>query len=351
MRRYKKDPRPPTPPGRRVTALDVARLAGVSRSAVSRAFTSGASISKEASERVLRAAEQLGYQPNLIARSLMTRRSQLIVLVMAQLRNPFFTEMLGLFNHSFRERGYQTLLLSVDDGLTAEDIIDKIFQYQPEGTVLVSCSPTPELSQRCARFNIPIVYMDRSNPQAEETSSRVWVSDRALGVKVAERLLAENRRRIALIAGHPDEPLSELSLAFIDRVKTQGGVSLVKECGHYSYELGYQAALRLLRSDDPPDGIFCVADSIALGALDAARLVMSIDVPDQLSIIGFSDIAAASWRSTELTTVRLPIESLVKEATDMLLKQIDSPQIARQQILLDCPIIERSTTAPLEPNT
>jgi DNA-binding LacI/PurR family transcriptional regulator len=347
MRRYKKDPRQPMPAGRRVTALDVARLAGVSRSAVSRAFTPGASISKEARERVLRAADQLGYQPNLIARSLMTRRSQLIVLVMAQLRNPFFTEMLGLFNRRFRERGYQTLLLSVDDGLTADDIIDNLFQYQPEGAVLVSCSPTPELSQRCARFNIPIVYMDRSSPQAEETASRVWVSDRALGVKVAEHLLAENRRRIAFIAGHPDEPLSELAQAFVDTVTMQDDATLVQECGQYSYELGYQAALRLLRGANPPDGIFCVADSIALGALDAARMVMNIDVPDQLSIIGFSDIAAASWRSTGLTTVRLPIESLVNEATDMLLKQIDSPQIARQQILLDCPIIERRTTTPV----
>jgi DNA-binding LacI/PurR family transcriptional regulator len=347
MSGHKKKPPPPT--GRRVTAVDVARLAGVSRSAVSRAFTSGASISKDASERVLRAADQLGYRPNLIARSLMTRRSQLIVLVMAQLRNPFFTEMLGLFNRSFRERGYQTLLLSVDNGLTADDIIDNLFQYQPEGTVLVSCSPTPELSQRCSKFNIPIVYIDRSiSPQAEETASRVWVSDRALGMKIATRFLAENRRHIALIAGHPDEPLSELSQAFIDRINKQDGVSLVQEFGRYSYELGYQAALRLLDNANPPDGIFCVADSIALGALDAARMVMNKAVPEELSIIGFSDIPAASWRSNELTTIRLPIESLVREATDMLLKQIDSPQLERQQVLLDCPIIERNTTAPVQ---
>lgn len=339
----RRTPRPAT--GGRVTAGEVARLAGVSRSAVSRALTPGASISREAREKVLRAAEQLGYRPNLMARSLMTRKSRLIVLVMAQLRNPFFTEMLGLFNRSFREHGYQTLLLAVDDGLTVDEIIETLFQYQPEGTVMVSCSPSPELSERCSRFNIPIVCIDRSaGAQADEPASRVWVSDRELGVKVAQRLLAEKRRHLALIAGHPKEPLSELSRAFLGEVERHDGVALSVDYGHYGYDAGLEAGLRLLRSDTPPDGIFCVADQTAVGALDAARRVMNIDVPGALSVIGFSDIPAASWRSTDLTTVHLPIEALVTEATAMLLKHIDSPEVARQQILLDCPLIERSTT-------
>jgi DNA-binding LacI/PurR family transcriptional regulator len=294
----------------------------------------------------MRAAEQLGYHPNLMARSLMTRKSKLIVLVMAQLANPFFTEMLGLFNRSFRERGYQTLLSSVDDGLTADEVIESLLQYQPEGTVMVSCSPSLALSQRCSKLNVPIVYIDRSTGlPVEDIASRVWLSDNTLGTRVAKRLLDEKRQRVAIIAGHRDEPLSELSKAFIQHIRSSGA-SLVQEYGGYSYEHGYEAALRLLQSSDPPDGIFCIADAMALGALDAARMTTDTDVPTELSIIGFGDIPAVSWRSNALTTVRLPVESLVAEATEMLLKQIDSPHITRQQVLLNCPLIERGTTLP-----
>ena len=333
--------------GRRVTASDVARLAGVSRSAVSRALTPGASIAGKTRDKVLAAAAELGYQPNLLARSLMTRQTRLIALVMAQLRNPFFTDMLGLFNRTFMAHGYQTLLLAAEGGPSVDEVLESVFQYQPDGAVLVSCSPSQALAERCSRDGMPLVVIDRgADGGFDQLVSHVWIRGDRVGLEVAECLLAEGRRRLALIEGHAGEPLSERARCFMERVLRAEGVSVQVEYGQYSYEGGYAAGLRLLRGGTPPDAVFCVADPMALGVVDAARNELGLCVPEALSVIGFSDIPAAAWRSHALTTARLPIAELVEHAASALLQRLEYPDTPASTLLLDCPLIRRGTTLP-----
>lgn len=332
---------------RRVTASDVARLAGVSRSAVSRALTPGASISDKTREKVMAAAAELGYQPNLMARSLMTRQTRLIALVMAQLRNPFFTDMLGMFNRHFQERGYQTLLLAVEGPQGVDEVLESVFQYQPDGAVLVSCSPSLALAERCVRDGMPLVVIDRGADAAlDQLATHVWIRSDRLGREVAERLLAEDRRRVALVEGYAGEPMSERARCFMARMLRAEGVSVQVEYGQYSYAGGYSAGLRLLQSADPPDAVFCISDPMALGVVDAARLELGIGVPEALSVVGFSDIPAAAWRSHALTTARLPIAELVEHAAEALLERVETPNKPVQTRLLDCPLIVRDTTLP-----
>jgi DNA-binding LacI/PurR family transcriptional regulator len=327
----------------RVTALDVARLAGVSRSAVSRTLTEGASVASETRRRVLEAAEQLGYRPNLMARSLMTQRSQVVALLMGQLRNPFFADMLGEFTAQLRERGYQTLLQTVSPQFGLEAAVEAALQYQLDGLLMVSCNPSGELAARCRRHRLPVVVVDRTGGA---DLNQVWIQSEQLGVAVAERFLAEGRRRFALLEGFAGEPLSRRSRSFMQRVQ-QSGHSVVIEYGGYYYDGGREAARRLLRSDGPPDAIFCVTDSMAFAVVDTARHKTALRVPEDLSVIGFSDVPIAAWPSYGLTTARLPLRDIVMRSVGMLLEHIEHPDRPPQQALLECPLIERGTTLAL----
>jgi LacI family transcriptional regulator len=324
----------------RVTALDVARLAGVSRSAVSRTLTEGASVASDTRRRVLEAAEQLGYRPNLMARSLMTQRSQVVALLMGQLRNPFFADMLGDFTARLRDRGYQTLLQTVSPDWSLEAAVEASLQYQLDGILMVSCSPSEELAARCRRHRLPVVVVDRTRGP---DLNQVWIESEQLGRTVAERLLAEGRRRFALIEGHPGEALSRRSRSFMQYVQ-QAGHAVAIEYGGYYYDGGREAARRLLLGDRPPDAIFGVTDSMALAVVDVARYETRLRVPQDLSVIGFSDVPVTAWPSYELTTARLPLGELVGRSVGMLLDHIDDPERPIEQALLECPLIERSTT-------
>ncbi len=307
-------------------------------------MTAGASIASETRRRVLEAAEQLGYRPNLMARSLMTQRSHVVALLMGHLRNPFFADMLGEFTTQLRARGYQTFLQTVSPGFGIEAAVEAALQYQLDGLLMVSCSPSPELAARCRRHRLPVVIVDRSGLP---DSNQVWIRSEALGRAVAERLLAEGRRRFALVEGMPGEPLSRRARSFMLRVQ-QAGFNVVIEYGGYYYDAGREAARRLLRGAHPPDALFCVSDPMALAAVDVARYETGLRVPDDLSIIGFSDVPTASWPSYALTTIRLPLREIVVRSVDMLLEHIEEPTRAAEQALLDCPLVERATTRPLD---
>ena len=326
----------------RVTALDVARLAGVSRSAVSRTLTEGASVAGETRRRVLEAAEQLGYRPNLMARTLMTQRSNVVALVMGHLRNPFFADMLGEFNEQLRARGFQTLLQTVSPDFTVEQAVEAALQYQLDGMLMAACHPSAELAVRCRRHRLPVVVIDRT---VVADSNQVWIRSDQLGQSIADRLLAEGRQRFALVEGMPGEALSRRARSFMERIMA-AGKSVVIEYGGYYYEGGRDAARRLLSGSAPPDAMFCVSDPMALGAIDAARYDAKLRIPEELSIVGFSDVPVAAWPSYDLTTAKLPLREIVTRSVDTLLAHIDEPSRPAEQWLLDCPLIERGTTLP-----
>lgn len=303
-------------------------------------MTPGASVAPETRALVMAAAEQLGYRPNLLARSLMTRRSKVIALLMGQLRNPFYSEMLGVFTEQLRLKGYQTILHAVAADFSLESAVEASMQYQLDGLMMVSCSPSDELAARCRRLRMPVVVIDR---QSVAGTNQVWIDSERLGREVAELLLREGRRRFAIIEGSPSDRLSRRARAFMERVR-QEGCSVTIDYGSYSHEGGGKAARRLLRQQPRPDGLFCVSDLMALGALDAIRNDDSTSVSTGLSVVGFSDVEAAAWPPYELTTARLPIKRLVEASVQMMMRRIDDPEQDAESCLIHCPIIERRTT-------
>ena len=316
----------------RVTSLDVARLAGVSQSAVSRALTPGASISEAMKRRVTEAAEALGYTPNVFARSLITRRSDLIGVVMGEVRGAFYAEVLDRLGRSLQQRGQRVLFAGAPLDVGPDNAVQELLHYQVAGIVITSATLSREMAARCAAGNAPVVLLNRKPPPGEASSVRC---DSVDGGFLAGDLLARaGHGRFAFIGGLPGAFSSrERERGFANALATHGKTIAVRAEGGFTYQGGFAAARDLLRGSAPPDAIFCGSDEMALGVVDAAR-VQGLRVPQDLSVVGFDDIPAAAWEGYRLTTIRQPVERMVERTLEILFGQIERPGSKRvvQQI-------------------
>jgi DNA-binding LacI/PurR family transcriptional regulator len=327
---------------KRVTSLDVARVAGVSQSAVSRTFSPGGSVSALTRKKILAAAVKLGYTPNAIARSLITDRTDMIGMVMGDVTNPFYPEVLQAFSVSFQEVGQRMMLFTVPPGGSIDDALPQALQYRVDGIIVTSATLSSKMIEECARLGTPVVLFNRSIRNADLSS--VSCDNVEGGRFIANLLLDGGHRRCAFIAGVENTSTNvDRERGFVDRMTERGMAPLLREVGNYTYTGGYQAAMRLLSRDDRPDAIFCANDITALGAIDAARQEIGLRVPEDVSIIGFDDIPAAAWPSHDLTTVRQRINFMVDKAIDILLARIEDPELPAVTHLIPGDFVARGT--------
>jgi DNA-binding LacI/PurR family transcriptional regulator len=312
-------------PSQGASQIDVARLAGVSQAAVSRTLTPGGIVSDETREKVMTAIKQLGYRPNVIARSLVQNSTNIIGLVVKRFTNPFYAQMIQDFTKALQEQGYWALVVNIAENQKLEDALPMILQYQVDGLIITSATLSSKLAKECAQSGTPVVLFNR---YVSDGHTHVVSCDNYEGGRiVADALLEGGHKRIAYIAG---EELSSTNRdrenGFVSRLKELGAALAIRESADdYGYELGYAAANRLLQSDYPPDAVFCANDLIAMATLDVARCKLNIQVPSELSIIGFDDIPSVSWSPYDLTTVRQPIDQLVDNTIQVLIDAIHTP--------------------------
>jgi DNA-binding LacI/PurR family transcriptional regulator len=272
------------------------------------------------------AAEQLGYRPNVIARSLIRKSTNIIGLVFMRFTNPFYACMIRDFSRALQELGYLTLLFNIAEVHEVEDALPAALQYQVDGLIITSATLSSTLAEECARTGTPVVLFNR---YASSDNVNVVRSDNILGGRlVADAFLDAGHQCLAYIAGEEGASTNrDREKGFTERLRERGHELATREsAGSYAYESGYEAARRLLQRDDPPDGIFCANDLIAMGALDAARWELGIQVPQDLSIIGFDDITMAGWPGYSLTTIRQPVEQMVEATIQVLMDAIRSPE-------------------------
>lgn len=313
---------------RRASSVEVAELAGVSQAAVSRVFTPGASVSDAMRAKVLAAARQLGYRPNVIARSLSQQSSRIIGLVMIRFWNPFYARLLQEFTNRLQTLGYWVLVLNVADDTPLEKAIPTALQYQVDGLIVTSATLSSGLAEECARVGTPVVLFNRYS--LESSVNAVCCDNVAGGRMVADALLDAGHTRLAYIAGEAGSSTNrDREQGFTQRLTERGGTLYAREGGDYSYESGYQAALRLLSLKIRPDAIFCANDLMAMAALDAARCELGLGVPEEVSVIGFDDIAMAAWLKYDLTTIHQPVNRMVDATIEVLLQAIQRPQPER----------------------
>lgn len=327
---------------KRVSSVDVAKLAGVSQSAVSRCFTPGASISEKRREKVLEAAKKLNYTPNIIARSLVQKETRIIGVVLTRYKSPFYSRVLGQFTRKIQENGYNMLLLNIDNEQSVDSVMSRALQYQVDGMIITSATLSSAMVEGCLDSGTPVVLFNRYSQNNE--LSAVYC-DGMDGGRMAGELLLKKHSRFACIKGELGSSTSrDRSQGFIRALENSGVTDCLYERGNYSYESGYAAAERLLDTDDRPDAIFCVSDLMALGAMDAARFRFGLSVPGDVSIMGFDNIAMAAWPAYDLTTLKQPVTTMVDATMDELFKALkhkDGETIVRK---IKTQLIQRGST-------
>ena len=303
------------------TSLDVARLAGVSQSAVSRCFTAGASVSDAMRDKVQEAARKLGYQPNAHARSLITGRSRIIGLVLSALENLFYPAVLERLAKRLQQDGYH-LLIFIGDNANSDDLVEEILQYNVDGIVMGATTLSSALAQRCADASIPVVLFNRVMASGSAGAVSSVRSDNVGGGReMARFLVAGGHKRIAYIAGREDSSTNlEREQGFREGLAELGQRIYARAIGNYDVDQARQAARDLFASAaDRPDAVFVAGDLMAIVVLDTLRHELGLAVPQDVSVVGFDNVPQAAWASYELTTFEQPVQPMV-EATVALLQ-------------------------------
>ncbi|MFO1176303.1 MAG: LacI family DNA-binding transcriptional regulator [Paracoccaceae bacterium] len=328
----------------KVTSADVARLAGVSQSAVSRVFTPGASASKKTVEKVRAAAEQLGYRPNVLARGLITGRTRMIGLVVAYLENQFYPVALELLSRALQTRGYHILIFLAENSTErVDEVMEELLDYQVDGIITASVGISNDIAARCNAAGIPVVMFNRGQDDArlaEVTSDNVSGSRRA-----TEFLIAGGHRKIAHIMGWQGSSTGrDRATGFRQAMDSAGLEPFAVEDGMYSRDKAAAVARDLCRRSDRPDAIFVGNDHMAFGVIDTLRHDLGLSVPGDVSVVGYDDVPLAAWPAYDLTTIRQPVDLMVEATVDALLNQIEGGGAARPtKIRIDGPLVIRGS--------
>ena len=325
------------------TSLDVARHAGVSQSAVSRVFTPGASVSRQMADRVRASAEELGYRPNVLARSMITGKSRLIGLVVAYLDNQFYPEILEKLSTRLQAQGYHVLVFMAQR--TAGDIdavLQEILDYQVDGIVLASVAISSSLAERCDAVGIPVVLFNRD--QKDNRFSTVTSDNFASGRALADFLVAGGHRRIAYIAGWEGASTQrDREAGFRAGLAAHGRELFARGVGNFQSDTAAAAAVEMFSESDRPDAVFVANDHMAFAVMDVLRHRLGLRVPEDVSVVGFDDVQLAAWPSFDLTTVRQPSGRMVEATVTALMNKIERQDAAPQQVQVDAKLIVRGS--------
>lgn len=335
---------------KKVTSTQVAKLAGVSQSAVSRTFTPGAGVSENTREKVEKAAAELGYRPNILARSLITGKSRIIGLVVAYSENQFYPKIIEKLSYGLQEHGYHLLVFVArfNDNDSTESVIDELLDHQTDGVIVASVNMTPKLTQRCIELDIPVIMFNRW--QEHNYLSSVGTDSYVGGYQVGEYLAKTGHKKIAHISGWQGSSTQKAREAgFVAALESAGLKLFATACGEYHYETAQKATRQLFANkseDERPDAVFVANDHMAFATMDVLRYELGLRVPEEVSVIGYDDAPIAAWPTYNLTTICQPAKQMAEETIKALLSRIDNPQEPAKRVVVDCHLIKRGTVKP-----
>ena len=337
-----------------ITLKEVAKLAGVSPSAVSRTFTEGASVSDKTRKRVQDAARALNYVPNFLASSLITKRTKLIALISDNYSNPIFLEVFDLFTKTLQNRGFRPLLYNYSHNADIDDTISMLRQYNVDAVIVASSVITETFVKRLQQMDCPIVHA--FGHQAHDADVHSVSADNVQGGRLAAEALLAKKYRDILFLGGPKHASSTISrLKGFTEILTANNVKVKYQafCQHYSYDSGKISMQEFLQnhSADDIDAVFCGDDLICMGAIDVVHQ-QGYKVPDDIGFIGFNNTYIGEWGKFKLTTIHQPIREITLHAVDIILSSLEqSPQQTTQKQtqqqaksrLFPCRLISRDT--------
>ena len=332
----------------RVTSIDVAGYAGVSQSTVSRVFNKDTAVIPKTAEKVLQAAKDLGYRPNVLARSLTTGKSHIIGFVVAYLDNPFYAESLQKLSQGLKEEGYHILLFTVDNQpKQVSTTIKKLLDYQVDAIVAASVSIDNNLTQMCRTINVPVVLFNRY--QNDDDISSITSNSIAGGRSVAHHFADIGVKRPAYIAGWSGASTQrDREAGFFAGLQQRNLKLYARASGDFNPHKAKQAAKELFarkkKTAPIPDAVFVANDYMAFAVMDYLRFELKLNIPKDVVVAGYDDTPIASWQSYQLTSVRQSIDEMVIETISILLHIIKQPYSKAIKKIIDTPLIIRQST-------
>ena len=308
--------------GRPVTSVDVAAAAGVSQATVARCFTTPEVVAPATRQRIETAADQLGYVPNAIARSLKSQRTNIVGAVVPAV-GEYWQNVVTCFSRCLTARGRQLLLFSFLDQADVDETLEAVAQYRLDGLILASATIAEAQLSRMTQTGLSLVAFN--HPDATGIVPSVTVDNEAGSAELARHLADLGCTRVLYVGG--------VAAASTDRARFRGAARTLAssgatcnymEAGAFTYEAGYKAADRVGQLDRLPHAIMVGGDEVAFGMLDGLRQY-GITAPTDLLITGFDGLPQASWAGYDLTTLVQPAEQLAEHAVELAARGADTP--------------------------
>jgi len=327
---------------------DVAREAGVSTATVSHVINKTRFVSEETRARVIEAIERCNYYPNADARSLASGRSDTLGLLISDISNPFFPELVKSIEVAAFEKGYNVILSNTDyDAERTFSSVRRFIERKVAGVAMMTSELDPALIGELARCHVPVVFLDIGS--AGICMSNIVVDyEKGIGEAI-EHLVWLGHRKIAYVGG-PErlrsaaKRLQAFRDSMMERLPDSEPLAIYE--GDFRLEGGMRAAREMLNSGELPTAVVVANDMMALGVM-AECYTRGLRVPDDISVIGFDDIAFASLNHPALTTVRLPRTKLGRKVVEALLAMIEHPERLGVEVNIPTHLLLRDSTAPV----
>ncbi|GAA3081207.1 LacI family DNA-binding transcriptional regulator [Rhizobium viscosum] len=308
-----------------VSAEQVAQLAGVSRSAVSRTFTPGASVAPATREKVLRAAQELGYHVNDLARGVLANQSRLVGIVATKPEIGFRAHLAAALSKFLIQRGSIPILINT--GQTEDELLaaqKMLIGHRAEAIIILSGSPPARFFELAQRNGQPLIVIGRSEPDADHVRAGNSEASR----KAATVFFETGRRRLAVAGSNTGTPsIIERESAFLSTAERLGAEVFVGRGADSDYESGITAGRALFSNSVRPDAVYCANDQIAFGLMDYARQEVKLRIPEDVAIIGFDDVPEAAWLSYQLTTFRQDPLVMAMRAVELMERRLANPDL------------------------
>jgi LacI family transcriptional regulator len=334
-----------------LTSHDVARVAGLSQSTVSRALRGDPRVAPATRERVLAAAASLGYTPNAMGRMLVEGSTRTIGMVVTDISNPFYPNLIAPLHDELAALGYRMTLFTErleGDGADASSRLEWLVDRGIDGAVLTTSTLDGTVPRELLRRGLPFVFLTRVVDDIPADSVSV---DNARGASlIAAEVVAFGHRRVGAIFGPANTSTGRDRERGLRAGLTAAGIDLPDDVirrGDYTVDVGFRAMRELMALDDPPTAVVCFNDLVAIGALNAA-VALGLDVPRNVSLTGWDDLPMASWDICRLTTVRQSMNEMARAAARLVVERVEGragPEPRR--VRFEPEVVLRATLGPL----
>lgn len=327
------------------TISDVASLAGVSTATVSRVLNGYTHVSPRVLEKVEQAIAQLGYEPNAMAKSLRTLKSNRIVVTVPDIANPFYSNIIRGVEETASAAGYAVLLGDVGSGAADEDAYAALLRRkEADGLIFLGQNLPGSLSGLVSRLGAAAPVVNGCEVSGTLSVSSVHIDNAAAARDVIEHLHGLGHRRIGIITGDMKSPTSRGRLRGVEETAKSRGMELQVVNGDYSIESGIAGAQSLIGNAPRPTAIFAFSDDMAFGAMHALHTA-GLDCPKDISVVGFDDIRLAKYALPGLTTVRQPMSEIGVKTVELLLDIMENGATDRVSLTLGHELVVRGSTA------